>query len=295
MSRSSSVKADESRGDSVVHAVVVLPAPVMQAAPHDGPQACHCREVKEEHCVGFLQPDGHRAGVIPIKNPLRLGREDTLPVGEVLLAERPPVLVVIHGIQVCDRKPQPPAQLACQCRLAGATAANHDDLLHGCRTVEDARVWWLAQRRIRLSAHAILSVGPESRAAGALYGVEREGCAVVDAVDEALLRMSRCSAYRVVSSLGLRAGRGGHSMQRRMVSWSRSSCAARCARQSLLGLLGLRILEASGTNIVDVGEEHSHRVLQVFEKAQRRYWCLRHLTHAERPVPPMNGGSWLSS
>ena len=32
---------------------------------------------------------------------------------------------------------------------------------------------------------------------------------------------------------------------------------------SLLGLLGLRIFEASGANIDDLGEEHGHRVLRV--------------------------------
>lgn len=31
----------------------------------------------------------------------------------------------------------------------------------------------------------------------------------------------------------------------------------------LLGLLGLRIFEATGTNIADLGEEHGHRVLRV--------------------------------
>jgi hypothetical protein len=30
----------------------------------------------------------------------------------------------------------------------------------------------------------------------------------------------------------------------------------------MLGLLGLRIFEATGTDITDLGEEHGHRVLQ---------------------------------
>ncbi|HEY6746496.1 MAG TPA: tyrosine-type recombinase/integrase [Mycobacteriales bacterium] len=34
----------------------------------------------------------------------------------------------------------------------------------------------------------------------------------------------------------------------------------------LLGLLGLRIFEAKGTNITDLGEEHGHRVLRVLGK-----------------------------
>jgi integrase/recombinase XerD len=31
----------------------------------------------------------------------------------------------------------------------------------------------------------------------------------------------------------------------------------------MLGLLGLRILEATGASIADLGEEHGHRVLRV--------------------------------
>jgi integrase len=38
---------------------------------------------------------------------------------------------------------------------------------------------------------------------------------------------------------------------------------------AMLGLLGLRIFEATGTNIEDVGEEHGHRVLRVFGKGNR--------------------------
>jgi integrase len=34
----------------------------------------------------------------------------------------------------------------------------------------------------------------------------------------------------------------------------------------MLGLLGLRIFEATGSNIEDVGEEHGHRVLRVLGK-----------------------------
>jgi hypothetical protein len=32
---------------------------------------------------------------------------------------------------------------------------------------------------------------------------------------------------------------------------------------TMLGLLGLRIFEANGSNIADLGEEHGHRVLRV--------------------------------
>jgi site-specific recombinase XerD len=37
----------------------------------------------------------------------------------------------------------------------------------------------------------------------------------------------------------------------------------------LLGLLGLRIFEATGTNIADVGEEHGHRILRVVGKGDK--------------------------
>jgi integrase/recombinase XerD len=35
---------------------------------------------------------------------------------------------------------------------------------------------------------------------------------------------------------------------------------------AMLGLLGLRIFEATGLDIGDIGEEHSHRVLRVLGK-----------------------------
>ncbi len=38
---------------------------------------------------------------------------------------------------------------------------------------------------------------------------------------------------------------------------------------AMLGLLGLRIFEATGTNIADLGEEHSHRVLRVCGKGSK--------------------------
>ena len=38
---------------------------------------------------------------------------------------------------------------------------------------------------------------------------------------------------------------------------------------AMLGLLGLRIFEATGTNIEDLGEEHGHRVLRVHGKGTR--------------------------
>jgi site-specific recombinase XerD len=38
---------------------------------------------------------------------------------------------------------------------------------------------------------------------------------------------------------------------------------------AMLGLLGLRVAEATGTNIADLGEEHGHRVLRVFGKGNK--------------------------
>jgi integrase/recombinase XerD len=37
----------------------------------------------------------------------------------------------------------------------------------------------------------------------------------------------------------------------------------------MLGLLGLRIFEATGADIIDLGEEHGHRVLKVHGKGDR--------------------------
>jgi len=41
---------------------------------------------------------------------------------------------------------------------------------------------------------------------------------------------------------------------------------------AMLGLLGLRIFEATGADIADLGEEHGHRVLRVCGKAPRSSW-----------------------
>jgi integrase len=38
---------------------------------------------------------------------------------------------------------------------------------------------------------------------------------------------------------------------------------------AMLGLLGLRIFEACGTDIIDIGEEHGHRVLRVLGKGTK--------------------------
>jgi len=38
---------------------------------------------------------------------------------------------------------------------------------------------------------------------------------------------------------------------------------------AMLGLLGLRIFEATGTDVTDLGEEHGHRVLRVVGKGTR--------------------------
>jgi integrase/recombinase XerD len=49
---------------------------------------------------------------------------------------------------------------------------------------------------------------------------------------------------------------------------------------AMLGLLELRIFEATGTDITDVGEEHGHRVLRVFGKGGRETLV---------PLPPAVG------
>ena len=42
---------------------------------------------------------------------------------------------------------------------------------------------------------------------------------------------------------------------------------------AMLGLLGLRIFEATGADIADLGEEHDHRVLRVCGKGTKAAWC----------------------
>jgi hypothetical protein len=45
---------------------------------------------------------------------------------------------------------------------------------------------------------------------------------------------------------------------------------------AMLGLLGLRIFEATGADITDLGEEHGHRVLRVSARAREWCWCRCH-------------------
>ena len=45
---------------------------------------------------------------------------------------------------------------------------------------------------------------------------------------------------------------------------------------TMLGLLGLRIFEATGSDIEDLGEEHGHRVLRVHGRATRSCWSRSH-------------------
>jgi integrase/recombinase XerD len=49
---------------------------------------------------------------------------------------------------------------------------------------------------------------------------------------------------------------------------------------AMLGLLGLRIFEATGANIADLGEEHGHRVLRVRGKGGKVVLV---------PLPPVVG------
>jgi integrase/recombinase XerD len=48
-----------------------------------------------------------------------------------------------------------------------------------------------------------------------------------------------------------------------------SSHSCDFALVAMLGLLGLRIFEATGANIADLGEEHGHRVLRVYGKGTK--------------------------
>lgn len=50
---------------------------------------------------------------------------------------------------------------------------------------------------------------------------------------------------------------------------------------AMLGLLGLRIFEAAGANIAELGEEHGHRVLRVCGKGTKVVLV---------PLPPAVGG-----
>jgi integrase/recombinase XerD len=50
----------------------------------------------------------------------------------------------------------------------------------------------------------------------------------------------------------------------------------------LLGLLGLRIFEATGLDIADLGEEHGHRVIRVLGRAARPS-SSRYLPRSDEP------------
>jgi hypothetical protein len=54
---------------------------------------------------------------------------------------------------------------------------------------------------------------------------------------------------------------------------------------AMLGLLGLRIFEATSANIADLGEEHGHRVLRVCGKAPKSSWYRCH----QQSAGPLTG------
>jgi hypothetical protein len=56
---------------------------------------------------------------------------------------------------------------------------------------------------------------------------------------------------------------------------------------AMLGLLGLRIFEATAADIADLGEEHGHRVLRVCARAPRSSWSRYH----QRSAGPSTGQS----
>lgn len=58
-----------------MHVLVVLPT-VTQATQQNARQAHGCGEIEEDRRVSFGQPDRHRAGVVPVENRFRLGRQD---------------------------------------------------------------------------------------------------------------------------------------------------------------------------------------------------------------------------
>src|SRR5215831_13833527 len=54
-----------------------------------------------------------------------------------------------------------------------------------------------------------------------------------------------------------------------------------CTSVAMLGLLGLRIFEATSAGITDLGEEHGHRVLRVCGNVTKVVLI---------PLPPRSGG-----
>ncbi len=59
---------------------------------------------------------------------------------------------------------------------------------------------------------------------------------------------------------------------------------------AMLGLLGLRIFEATGADIGDLGEEHGHRVLRVCGRAARSSWSRCLLRSAGPSTAPSQAG-----
>jgi len=64
---------------------------------------------------------------------------------------------------------------------------------------------------------------------------------------------------------------GVHYLQFEALLTAARQSADRCdfALVAMLGLLGLRIFEATGADITDLGEEHGHRVLRVCGKGTK--------------------------
>jgi hypothetical protein len=76
-----------------------------------------------------------------------------------------------------------------------------------------------------------------------------------------------------------------------LIAGRKSSNVNDFALVTMLGLLGLRIFEATGANIEALEEVHGHRVLRVLGKATRLRWSRCHLPWRARSNERSTTGS----
>lgn len=104
---------DETQGDAAapvtgMHVVTAVLVPAL----HDPPQADQRVDIEEDHCLSFAEPDRHRRSVVAIDDPLVVGDELALPLGERLRVESIPVLIPVLHVQEDDGQAKPLPELA---------------------------------------------------------------------------------------------------------------------------------------------------------------------------------------
>ena len=106
----------------------VLPG---RADPRRRPRKAELRrQIKEEHAVAGLKPQGQSPQVVAVYDPFVKSQQAIMPAVKFLVRGRRPVRPVKEHVQIVQREARLIPQLAGEGAFPGARAADHDDFLH---------------------------------------------------------------------------------------------------------------------------------------------------------------------